>query len=174
MKVELGLADLPGFVRDVAAVAAHVEGGMAAAFLGHVHAGLMTAQAQVLFLVPCSGLQQLILIVRGVRVMTLHAIAHGWGVDGTFYVGRILVRMAGQTESIGTGRDQLYPSDIFIGANFMATGAAHGHRRVDRLAFGLVLMAGNAGGGVGLRVKWDRMFRGIDAASKDEYREETG
>ena len=51
MKVELGLADLPCLVRDVAGVAAHVEGGVAAAFLGNVHAGLVATQAKILFLI---------------------------------------------------------------------------------------------------------------------------
>src|ERR1022692_1182792 len=102
MKIELDLADLAGFVRDVASVAAHVEGRVPAAFLGNVYAGLVTAQAEVLFLVPRGGLQQLILVVRGVRSVTLYAVAHGWGMNFTFYVGGILVRVAGQTESTGS------------------------------------------------------------------------
>src|SRR5580704_1115594 len=71
------------------------------------------------------------------------------------------------------GRDQLYPSDVFIHPNLVATGAARGHRRMDRLAFGLVLMAGKAGGSVRLRVKRYRMFRSVDAASEDEHHDET-
>src|ERR1017187_3835316 len=134
MKVELDLADLARLMRDVAGVAAHVEGRVPAAFLGNVYAGLVTAQAEVLFLVPRGGLQQLILVVRGVRSVTLYAVAHGWGMNFTFYVGGILVRVAGQTESTGSRRDQLYTRDIFIDSNLVATGAAHGNRGMDRLA----------------------------------------
>ena len=52
MKIEFGLANLSRFVGNVATVAAHVEGGMAAAFLRHIRPGRMTAQAEILFRVP--------------------------------------------------------------------------------------------------------------------------
>jgi len=95
MKIEFGLADLPRFVRDVAGFAAHVEGGMPAAFFGHIQPGRMAAQAEVFFLVPRGRLQQLILIVRGVRIVTLHAVSNCRGMDRTFYVGRIFLGVAG-------------------------------------------------------------------------------
>ena len=57
MKVELGLANLARFVGDVASLAAHVEGRMAAAFLRHVFTGLVAAQAEILFLVPRGSFQ---------------------------------------------------------------------------------------------------------------------
>src|SRR5580692_4533662 len=44
---------------------------------------------------------------------------------------------------------------------------------MNRLAFGLVLMAGQAGGCVRFRVKRHRMFRSVDAASEDEHHDET-
>jgi len=173
MKIEFGLADLPRLVRNVASFAAHVEGGMSAAFFGHIQPGRMAAEAEVFFLIPRGRLQQLILIVRGVRIVTLHAVSNCRGMDGTSYVGGIFVGVAGQTKSEGRGRDQLYPGDVFIHPNLVATGAAHGHRRMDRLAFCLVLMAGKAGGSVRLRIKWYRMFCGVDTASEDEHHDET-
>ncbi len=51
MKVELGLANLSRFMGEVASLASHIEGGMAAAFLRHVHARLVAAQTEILFLV---------------------------------------------------------------------------------------------------------------------------
>jgi len=52
MEVELGLADLAGFVGDVAGVAAHIERGMTAAFLRHIRTRVVTTEAEILFLVP--------------------------------------------------------------------------------------------------------------------------
>ena len=51
MIVELSLAHLTRFVRDVAGVAAHVEGCMPAAFLGNIEAGRVATKAEVFFLV---------------------------------------------------------------------------------------------------------------------------
>src|SRR5208283_3316290 len=47
MKIKLDLAYLTGLMRDVAGVASHIEGRMAAAFVGHVHPGLVAAKAKV-------------------------------------------------------------------------------------------------------------------------------
>ena len=63
MEVELGLADLSGFVGNVTTVAAHIERGVPAAFLGYVQTGFMATQAEIFFSVTGSGLQQLVLIV---------------------------------------------------------------------------------------------------------------
>ncbi len=64
MKIEFGLTDLAGLVRDVAGVAAHIERGMTAAFGGDVNALLVAAQAKILFLIAGRRLQQLILVIR--------------------------------------------------------------------------------------------------------------
>ncbi len=53
--------------------------------------------------------------------MTLHAVAHGRRMDCALYVGGILVSVAGQTESKRSRRDQLYPGDVLIDPNFVAT-----------------------------------------------------
>jgi len=39
---------------------------------------------------------------------------------------------------------------------------------MHRLTLGFVFMAGDAGGGIGLGVKWDRMFRSGGTASKQK------
>lgn len=91
--------------------------------------------------------------------MALHTVTYGRGMNGPFQVSGILIRVAGQTESLRSCRNQLYPSDVFDGSNLMATGAAHRNRRMDRLAFGFILVAGEAGGGIRLRIKCDGMLR---------------
>ena len=63
MEVELGLTDFSRFVGDMATVAAHIESGVAAAFLGYVQSSFMAAQAKVFFLIAGSSLQQLKLVV---------------------------------------------------------------------------------------------------------------
>ena len=52
MEVELGLADLSSFMRNMTAVAAHIEGGVAAAFLGHVHPVLWQLRQRFSFSSP--------------------------------------------------------------------------------------------------------------------------
>src|SRR5580692_2260186 len=148
MIVELSLAHLTRFVRDVAGVAAHVEGCMPAAFLGNVLADPVATQTEVFFLISRDWFQQLILILRSMRIVALHAVTHSRRMNRTFYVGGILVGVAGQTEGMGRGRNQLYASDIFCGANLVATGAAHGDRGMHRLPLSLIFMAREAGGGI--------------------------
>jgi hypothetical protein len=88
--------------------------------------------------------------------------------DSAFYVGSIFVGVAGQTKSDGSGGDQLHASDIAIDANLVATGAAQRDRGMDGLALGFIFVAGDAGGGIGLGVKWDRMLGGGSAAGEQE------
>ena len=171
--VELRLAHLARLVRRVARFAAHVEGGMPAALLRNVDADLVATQTKIFFLIPRGWLQQLILIVRGVRIMALHAVAHRRGMNRTFYIGSIFVGVASQTESMRSGRNQLYASDILRGADLVATGAPHGDRGMHRLSLSLIFMAGKAGGGISLRIKRDRMRRRGHTAGKDEDQDET-
>lgn len=106
--------------------------------------------------------------------MTLHAVAHGGGVNSAFDVGGIFVGVACQTERGGSGGDQLDASDIAIYADLVTTGAAQGDRGMDGLAFGFIFMAGDAGGGIGLGVKRDRMLGGGGAAGEQEDDKEAG
>lgn len=105
--------------------------------------------------------------------MTLQAIAHGWRMDCTFYIGGILVRVASEAQRIWRSRDQLDVGCISGVPDLMAGRAAHADRRMDELALGLVFMAGNASGSVRLRVQRDRMFRSEGAAHKREHHKET-
>jgi hypothetical protein len=73
----IGLADL---MSCMARVAAHVQSGVAAAFLRNVQTLRMTLEAQVLIFIPGGDLQQLILVGRTVRIVTCKAIPGGWSV----------------------------------------------------------------------------------------------
>jgi len=105
--------------------------------------------------------------------MTFQAIAHGRRMDRTFYIGGILVGVASETQRIWRSRDQFDVGCISGVTDLMACRAAHADCRMDELALGLVLMAGNASGSVRLRVQWDWMFRGEGAARKHEHYNET-
>jgi len=105
--------------------------------------------------------------------MTLHAVAHRRRMNRTLYVSGILVRVASETQCVGRGRNQLDVGCISAVADLVASGTAHGHCGMNGLALGLVFMAGDAGRGVRLRIKWNRMFGSEGATSKDEYRNET-
>ncbi len=104
--------------------------------------------------------------------MTLQTVAHCRGMNLAFYIDGILVRVAGKTESVRSRCDQLDVGYVFYGADLMATRAAHSDRGMNRLALGLVFMAGDAGRGIGLRVERHWMFRGGNRTNQDEYRDE--
>src|SRR5579872_4574973 len=91
MKIEFLLADLAGLVGHVAGFAAHIESGVAAAFLGNVQAGVMATEAEIFFLLAGSGLQQLVLIVGNMRVVTLQAVPLRRRMNRALEVGGILV-----------------------------------------------------------------------------------
>lgn len=161
MEIKLGLPHFAGLVGGVASVATHVEGRVPAALCRNIQAGLVAAQAEVLFLVAGDWLQQLILIIRGVGVVALEAVPNRWTVHRTFDICRFLVGVAGQAQTIRGRGDQLHPSYIFIGSDFMTTGATHRDRRMDRLTFRLVLVAGNAGGRISFRIKGHGMLNRV-------------
>jgi hypothetical protein len=130
MEIKFGLSNLSGLMRDVAGVATHVEGCVSAALCRDIQAGLVAAQAEVLFLIARDWLQQLILVIGDVRVVALKTVSHCGGVNLTFYVGGIFVCVASKTQCVRSGRDQLDVSYIFDCADLMAAGATHGNRRM--------------------------------------------
>lgn len=168
MKIKLYLPHFAGFMGNVASVATHVESCVPAALCRNIQAGLVAAQAEVLFLVTGDWLQQLILIIRSVGVVALEAVSNRWAVHGTFDISCFLVGVAGQAQSIRGRGDQLHPGYIFIVSDFMTTGATHRNRRVDRLTFRLILVAGNAGGGIGFRIKRHRMLNRVGRPCEDD------
>jgi len=117
-----------GFVADVTSVAPHVERGVPATFFVSIRSLVMAGEAQVLFFVARGGLQKLVLVVGRVGIVTDEAVTHGWLMNMPFDLGCILVRVAGQTESVWDSGDQLDASYVFGDPNFVAAQAS----RLDR------------------------------------------
>ena len=138
VEVKLFLAALAGLVRHVAGVAAHVERRVPATFLRNVHALRVALQAEVGVLVAGGRLEQLKLVVGGVRVVALDAIAHRRRMDLALQVGSIVVGMAGQAQRLRRRGDQLDACHIFIHPDFVTTRAAHRNRGMGELTFGFV------------------------------------
>ena len=103
------------------------------------------------------------------RVVTLKAVAYGRRMYGSFKGCRVFLGVACDAECLRSGGDKLYAGDVFVDSDLVATGAAHGDRRMHRLALRLAFVAGNACGRIRLRVKGHRMLRGVGSASKDYY-----
>ncbi len=147
-------------VRDMAGVAAHVERGVTASLLWNIHALVVAGEAEIVFLVARHRLQQLELVVGGMRIVAGQAIAHSGLVDRALDLGRILVCVTSQAELVRNGCGQLNASDIFINANFVAAQATSRDRRVNCLSFALVLVALQALRRVDIFVERNRMRLG--------------
>jgi hypothetical protein len=136
MEVELTLAALARLVRNVARVATHIERSVPAAALGHIHAGVVAAQTQVCVLsIATDRLEQLIFVIRRVRVVTLDAVSNRRAVNFALYVGGFLVCVAGEAQAVSCSSDQLYAGNIFINADFMTTRTTRCNGRMNYLAF---------------------------------------
>ena len=118
-------------VRRVAGVAAHIEGCVAAAFLRNIGSLGMAARAEVLFLVSRGGLQQLVLVVRSVRIVAAEAVAYGRLVHMSFDLRCVFFGVAIEAKLIRNGRDQLHPGHIFVDPYLVATQASHLDRGVN-------------------------------------------
>src|ERR1700687_373974 len=128
MKIEFGLARFTGLVSGVAGLASQIKRPMAAAFCRDVQPLCVALETEILALVSRLGLQQLILIVAGVRVVTLDAVAHRWRMHRTFEGRGVFLRMASQAEGVRSRSDHLDAGHIFIDPNFVATQAARRDR----------------------------------------------
>jgi len=62
------------------------------------------------------------------RIVALHTIADGRGMDGTFNLGRVFIGVARNAQLDGRRRGQLHASHVAIHPNFVAARAAHGDR----------------------------------------------
>jgi hypothetical protein len=128
-----------------------------AAFLRDIEANPVTGQAEIALLIARSGLQQLKLVIGGMRIMALQAVANGRTVDSALELRCALVSVTRETQTGGRRGDQLYAGDIFVDPNFMTNVAAEGNCGVDRLAFRLVLVASEALCGIRVFVERYRM-----------------
>jgi hypothetical protein len=136
---------------DVASLATHVQRRVPAALVGHVESLLMAGEAQVFVRAARRWLQQLVLVIGRMRIVTLEAIADRGRMNRSLQFGCILVGVAGKTERVGRCGDQLDTSDVFRHPHFVATGATGRDGRVDCLTLGFVLMTFNALCGVRVR-----------------------
>ena len=152
MEIKFRLAHFPGLVRDVASIAAHIECGMATPLLGYVQSFFVTIEAEILALVPRRGLEQLILIVAGMRVVTLDAVSHSGRMHRPFNSGCIFVRVATEAQRLRSRSDELDAGYVFIDPNFVTAQASRGNGGVDRLTLRFVLMALQALLGVNILV----------------------
>jgi hypothetical protein len=117
-------------------------------------------QAKILIFAVRHRLQQLVLIVRSVRIVTGETIAHRRRMNPSFYLGRVFVGVTLQAQLDGCSCDQLDVRDVTVGANLMATQTPSRNRRVHRFSLGLVFVALQALCGICLGVERDRMDGG--------------
>ena len=85
------------------------------------------------------------------------AVADRGRVDRSLDIGCFLIGVAGETERVRSGGDQLDARDIFVDPDLMAAQTAGRHGGMNRLAFVLVLVALKALGGVGVLLQRDGM-----------------
>lgn len=166
VKIKFAFAPFPRLVHGVAGVATRVQRSVAAAPIRRIRPLRVASQAEIVFLIARGELQQLILVVGGVRIVAGQAIANRRRVHFTLDLGGIFIGVAGEAELVRSGGDQLYVSVISIDPDFMAAQAAHRYRGMDGLALGFVFMTRDAGRGIGLRVKRYRMLRGEGRTTK--------
>ena len=142
---------------------------MAAALRWNVHALRMAGEAKVVILVgPGHRFPQLVLVVGGVRIMALEAIANCGAMDGPLQLLGVLVAVAGQAQRGWGAGDQLDVGGVLVDADLVATQASQGDGGVYCLAFGFFLVAFQAlcGGGVFFQRDWMHCAEGSREASQ--------
>src|SRR4051812_5266162 len=122
MIVELLFPFFTDLVGHVTGGASHVEGSMTAAVLCDVQALRVAIEAEIHALLACIHLEQLILVRRNMRVVTLGAVSYCRRVNSSLQVGSFLIRVAGEAKSLRGGGGELYAGDILIYADLVATG----------------------------------------------------
>lgn len=95
------------------------------------------------------------------RIVTLDTVSDGRRMDGAFQGRRVFIGVAGDAEGLRSGGDELDARDILVNPHFVAAHAAHGDGGVDKLPFGLILMAFQTLGGIDFRIEWDGVNGGI-------------
>jgi hypothetical protein len=94
VEIKFLFAQFTSFVSYMTCLATRVQRGVPAAIFRNVKANIVAAQTEILFLITGRWFEQLVLVVRGMRVMTLYAIANCGRMYRTFHSSSILVRMA--------------------------------------------------------------------------------
>lgn len=164
MEIELRLSNLARLVRRVASLAAHVEGGVAAAVLPQIlRPNFMAGEAKIIFLVARRRLQQLKLVVRGMRVVALQAVAYRRWMHMAFNLRRVLIGMAAQTNFVRDGGNQCYVGCVFVSPDLMAAQATRRNCRMNELALRFIFVAFEALGRIDVLIQWNRMNRGRGA-----------
>ena len=82
--VEFLFPPFADFVSRMTGVTPHIERGMATSFFRHIQPLRMAIETEIFPLLARSGFQQLKLVVGGVGIVALEAVANGWRVDRPF------------------------------------------------------------------------------------------
>jgi hypothetical protein len=147
---------------------------MAAAARWSICSLIVAGETQIIFLLARCRLQQLILVVGGVRIVARQAISNRRGMNVPFDLRGVFIAVAGEAYFVGCGRDQLYMCDIPVDPNFVAAQASHRDGGMNRFALGFVFVAGKADCGVGLWIERDRMLRRTGLPCKTQNQNHTG
>ena len=101
----------------------------------------VAGKAKIRPLVAGDRLQQLVLVVATMRIVTLDAVAHGWRMNRSLDAGRVFFSVATQAQRLRSRCDQLDPRDVFVHADFVTAQTSSGDRGVHCLALGLFSVA---------------------------------
>src|SRR5450756_1260352 len=137
----------------MAGVTTHVERRVAAAFVRNIRALCVAGEAEILLLLAGGCLQQLVLVGRSVRIVAGQAIAYGRLVDVSLDLRGVFVAVAGEAELVRGGRDQHYAGGVFVDPDLVTAQTAGGDGRVDGRTLGLVFVALEALGAIGLGIE---------------------
>lgn len=161
MEVKLHLSGLTGLMRDVAGVATHVERGVTAAALGDIDTRLMARQAKVFIFIYARGrLQQVVLVVRRMRIVAFQAVAYRWTVNFTFDFSGVFVGVAGNAEGLGGGGDQFRAGDVFIYPDLVTACTSCGDCRVNHFPLRFIFMTFETFGRVDVLIQGHWMLAG--------------
>ena len=124
VEIKFRLPFFAGLMGHVAGFASHVERRVATAFVGNVQSDLVATEAEILFFSAGAGFEQLELVIAGVRIVALHAIAHCRAVHRAFEIGCVLVGVAGEAQGRGRCGDQLHPGYVLVDPDLVTAHAA--------------------------------------------------
>ena len=100
---------------------------MTAAFIGYVQTLRVAGKTEIILLLPGGRLQQLVFVIRSMRIVAGQAVSDRRLVHMSFYLGGIFVAVAGQAKLVGGGRRELNAGDVFGDPDLVAAEAARSH-----------------------------------------------